>query len=198
MRRLASAVGRVAIGLLVVMLAGCASSYHPPSSASWGYRGMLKSGVSLVAYAPSLAQCQKTPAKDLSTINRSDWDGISECGRVVVNAGTGWSAFSIVDVPGQPARSATVPRADSSRESAGRDRLMDVRAGLSCDEVLAGRRDGVRLAVGCNIPLAARTPQTLADPRSASLAGQRPQGRYIHRDHLRQPGGLSNSPQCPN
>ena len=61
---------------------------------------MLKSGVSVVAYAPSLAQCQTTRAKDLATINRSDWDGISECGRVVVNAGTGWSAFSIVDVPG--------------------------------------------------------------------------------------------------
>jgi hypothetical protein len=84
-----------------LLLTGCAS-YHPPSAGSWGYRGRLKTGVSAVGYAPSLAMCRTIRDKDLPTVNRSDWteNGISDCGPVAITAGTGWFAFSIVDVPG--------------------------------------------------------------------------------------------------
>jgi hypothetical protein len=86
---------------VALLLTSCAS-YHPPPPGSWGYRGTLKSGVSAVAYAPSLAMCNTIREKDVTTVNPADWaaGGISECAPLTVTLGAGWFAFSIVDVSG--------------------------------------------------------------------------------------------------
>ncbi len=91
----------LALALVLALAIGGCATYHPPSSASWGYRGTMKGGISAVRYASSLAMCQTIREKDMPAVNLADWTaaGISECAPVVITAGTGWFAFSIVGVP---------------------------------------------------------------------------------------------------
>jgi hypothetical protein len=90
----------VPLGIVAALFLTACTTYHPPASASWAYRGTLKGGVSMVAYAPSLTMCRTMREKDLPKVNPSDWNGtFSECVPITITPGTGWSAFSVVDFP---------------------------------------------------------------------------------------------------